>query len=134
MTRILGIDCGTRRVGIAWSDPLGLGATPLEVVDRSEALVRIAELVDEEGIETVVIGLPVGLGGLEGRSAEDARNFGAELRRQTGVEVVFRDERFTSRIAEQRLLAAGLKRRERRAEVDRMAAAIILQDYLDGRT
>lgn len=133
MNRILGVDYGARRVGIAISDPLGLGATPLEVVDRSKALARISRLVEEQEVGMIVVGLPTGLSGGEGRSAEEARNFGAELERQTEAEVIFQDERFTSRIAEQRLLDAGMKRRERRATVDRMAAAIILQDYLDGR-
>ena len=132
MTRILGVDVGTKRVGLAVSDPLGLGATPLDVVSRAASFERIAGIVEEHDVKTVVIGLPTGLSGGEGKSAQDARNFGGELGRRMGVEVVYRDERFTSRIAEQRLLDTGMKRRERRSAVDQMAAAIILQDYLDG--
>ena len=131
MTRVLGVDCGTKRVGLALSDELGLGATPHDVIDRDRAEEKIERLVADKAVTLIVIGLPTSLGGGEGASASDARNFGESLRRLTGVEVVFRDERFTSRIAEDRLLRAGMKRRDRRSAVNKMAAAIILQDYLD---
>jgi len=131
VTRILGIDYGTRRIGLAISDGLGITARPLEVVARSD-LERALRRIDEEyGIERVVLGLPTGLGGSEGASAAAARELGAEAAEILGVEVVFIDERFTSRMAESALLESGMKRRDRKETIDKVAAAIILQTYLD---
>lgn len=133
MTRYLGIDYGTRRVGLAISDGLGLTARPLEVVERSQAAKRVGELVAEYEVDKVIVGLPTGLSGGEGESAEAARDLAAEISGIEGVEVEFVDERFTSRIAESALLESGMKRRDRRATVDKVAAAIILQGYLDAQ-
>lgn len=132
MTRYLGVDSGSKRVGLAVSDPEGILASPLEVVARDEAVGRVAELVVELGIGGLVVGLPTGLSGGEGRSAEDARALGAELATETALPVVFVDERFTSRLAEEALLKTGMRRRRRRERVDKAAAALILQDFLDG--
>lgn len=96
-------------------------------------MTALTRLVSEHRVEKVIVGLPTLLSGDEGESARDARNFGDALQRLTGVEVVFRDERFTSRIAESTLLESGMRRRKRRATVDKAAAAIILQDYLDSQ-
>lgn len=131
MTRYLGIDYGSKRVGLAISDALGLTAQPLEVVSRPEAAERVRELVDQLDIERLVMGLPTGLAGGEGGSAEAAREFAERLGRDLGVDVVLVDERFTSRIAESALLESGMKRRRRRDTVDKVAAALILQSYLD---
>ncbi len=95
-----------------------------------DALRRISEDYDLEG---VIIGLPTALGGHEGESAEGARALAEEIRALLGIEVEYVDERFTSRMAESALLEAGLKRRERRETVDKVAAAIILQAFLDSR-
>ena len=127
------MDFGSKRVGLALSDPLGIGATPLAVVARSDAVVEIARVVEERDVETIVIGLPTSLGGEEGKSAADARKLGEQLAELTQVSVVFHDERFTSRMAESALLESGMKRRKRRDTVDKVAAAIILRDYLDTR-
>lgn len=131
MKRLLGVDSGSRRVGLAISDPLGLLAHPLSVVGRSGAVDEIARIVADEDVGTVVVGLPTGLSGGEGRSAGEARRLAAEIEERTGVEVVLVDERFTSRIADGSLLGIGLKRRDRRRLADKVAAAIILQEYLD---
>ena len=131
MSRVLGVDCGSKRVGLALSDGLWLTASPLAVLDRSAAVDEIARLVQDHDVGTIVIGLPTGLSGVEGATAADARNFGDELASSTGIEVTYHDERFTSRMAESALLESGMKRRERRETVDKVAAAIILQDYLD---
>ena len=130
MTRFLGVDYGAKRVGIAVSDGLGMTAQPLEVVPRSVAISRIAELAAEYKASTVVVGLPTGLGGEEGSSAAAARALGDEIE-ASGLDVVYLDERFTSRLAEGVLLESGLKRQDRRDTVDKVAAAIILQSYLD---
>jgi putative Holliday junction resolvase len=132
VTRYLGVDCGTKRVGVAVSDAAGILASPLEVVSRAEAVDRLAELASDHQVGGLVVGLPTSLSGEEGRSAEDARRFGAELGAATGLPVVFVDERFTSRIAEEALIESGKRRRERRGAVDKAAAALLLQGFLDG--
>lgn len=131
MSRSLGVDYGTKRVGLALSDPLGLTARPLAVVPRSKIVEEVVSLVKEQEVGTIVVGLPTGLGGDEGISASEARKLADELATATGVDVVLRDERYTSRMAESALLESGMKRRQRRESVDKVAAAIILQDYLD---
>ena len=133
MSRSLGVDFGSKRIGLALSDPLGIGATPLAVVGRSGAVAEIARVVEEQDVDTIVIGLPTGLRGEEGKSAGEARKLGEELAAITEANVVFQDERFTSRMAESALLESGMKRRRRRDTVDKVAAAIILRDYLDTR-
>jgi len=131
VSRLLGVDYGSKRVGLAVSDALGLIASPLSVVPRSSAVEDVVALVKELDIVTIVVGLPTALGGGEGVSASEARRLADELATATGVEVVLRDERFTSRMAEGALVETGMKRRKRRETVDKIAATIILQDYLD---
>ncbi len=131
MSRYLGVDFGTKRVGLAISDSLGMTARPLSVVPRALAVDEVVVLVKEQDIGTIVVGLPTGLSGGEGMSATEARKLADELASATGVDIVLLDERFTSRLAEVALLESGMKRRRRRETVDKVAAAIILQDYLD---
>ena len=131
MTRYVGVDYGTRRIGLAISDGLGLTARPLDVVGRKELLTTLSRVVSEYGVDTVVVGLPTGLGGDEGFSARGARELGAVIADRVGVTVVYVDERFTSRMAESALLESGMRRRGRKETVDKVAAAIILQTYLD---
>ncbi|MEE9178562.1 MAG: Holliday junction resolvase RuvX [Acidimicrobiia bacterium] len=133
MTRYLGVDYGTKRVGLAISDGVGLTARPLEVVPRNIVVERVRELDEEYTIKMVIVGLPTGLSGEEGVSAVGARALGKELLAATGIPVDYLDERFTSKLAEDVLLQSGMKRRQRRETVDKVAAAIILQDYLDVR-
>lgn len=132
MIRYLGVDPGKKRVGVAVSDATGLLAAPLEVVSRPVAAKRISELVIEHGIGGLVVGLPRALSGEEGASAHDARELGAELAAETGLPVIFVDERFTSRIAEETLIEIGMRRKKRRQEVDKAAAVLLLQGFLDG--
>lgn len=131
MTRILGVDFGTKRIGLAISDDLGITARPLAVVARSEITDAIQRILGEYDIDRVVVGLPTGLSGKEGISAESARELGSEVEGLFGLTVEYVDERFTSRIAESALLESGMKRRDRKEHVDKVAAAIILQTYLD---
>lgn len=131
MSRTLAVDYGTVRVGLAVSDPLGIMASPIGVVPRKEAVRHIGDLTEQMDIGTIVVGLPAALGGHEGVSAVEARALGEEIHQTTGIPVVYHDERFTSRMAESNLLEKGMKRRDRRNKVDEVAAAIILQDYLD---
>jgi putative holliday junction resolvase len=131
VSRSLGVDYGTKRVGLAISDPLGLTARPLSVVPRSSVVDEVVNLVKRQDVGTIVVGLPTGLSGEEGMSASEARKLADELGSATGVQVVLVDERYTSRMAEGALLESGMRRQKRRESVDKVAAAIILQDYLD---
>lgn len=133
MSRYLGLDYGTKRIGVAISDELGLTARPLEVVPRRELAEALRRITDEYQVEAVVIGLPTGLSGHEGKSAAGARELALEVEEIIGIPVEFVDERFTSRIADSALLESGMRRRDRKATVDKIAAAIILQTYLDAR-
>ncbi len=131
MRRVIGVDYGTRRVGLAVSDPLGITASPHSVVARDDVVEVVANLVKELDASTIVVGLPTGLSGGEGESAKEARKLAEELEAVTGADIVLADERFTSRMAEKTLITSGMRRRKRRETVDKVAAAIILQDYLD---
>jgi putative Holliday junction resolvase len=131
VSRYLGIDYGTKRVGLAISDELGLTARPLEVVLVTELDAALTRIVDEYVIEGVVLGLPTSLGGYEGDSAAGARELGNHIGNLLNVPVEYMDERFTSRMAESALLESGMKRSKRKETVDKVAAAIILQTYLD---
>jgi putative Holliday junction resolvase len=129
--RVLGLDHGSRRVGVAVSDALRITAQPLEVVPRTRAINRVKEIVDEYGIAEIVVGLPTSLTGNEGPPAAAARAFGDEIALATGMEVAYVDERFTTVTAEKVMLEAGAKRQVRRDSLDKVAAAIILQTFLD---
>jgi len=132
--RVLGLDYGTRRVGVAVSDPLGITAQPRVVLDARDPrlMEQIAGLATELGVERVVVGLPVSLNGTEGPAAAAAREFAAAVGEATGLPVELADERFTSVSAERVLVQAGLSGRRRRAVRDRVAAAVMLQAYLEG--
>ncbi len=131
--RILGIDHGTVRVGLALSDPLGVLAHPLETVPEPQAVRRIAEVVRERGVTAVVLGLPVRLDGTEGSAAERVRGFLAKLRPRVpeSVPIYLRDESLTTVAASERLRAAGRKAKDQRPVIDQAAAAVLLQEYLD---
>lgn len=131
MSRVLGVDYGTKRVGLALSDALAITAQPLDVVPRDHVVEYIQNLVQSSDVGKIIIGLPTGLGGGESDSAIGARSLADEISKATSVPIEFIDERFTSRMAESALLESGMKRRERRTTVDKVAAAIFLQDYLD---
>lgn len=131
MTRILGIDYGTKRIGLALSDGLGLTARPFDVVRRDELAETLQRIEADYDLDLVVVGLPTTLGGNEGGAAESARRLGTEVGELLGVDVEYVDERFTSKIAEETLLESGMRRRDRRETIDKVAATIILQTYLD---
>ncbi len=133
-SRLLGVDFGSVRVGLAVSDPDRKIAFPLATYTRRDR-VRDAEyyraVVREEEIGRLVVGLPVHLDGREGKKAVEARAFGASLAHATGLPVVFWDERFTTVEAESHLWNAGLTLKGRKERRDRVAAQILLQAYLD---
>lgn len=133
MARVLGLDPGERRIGVALSDPGGIIAQPLEVIDRTDTDVRgrLLELTSHHEVERIVVGLPISLSGNEGRAADLARSFGREVAEITGHVVEFHDERMTTVTAERVLLEAGMKRKGRRDVRDKVAAAVMLQAFLD---
>lgn len=129
--RVLGLDHGSKRVGVAVSDALRITAQALEVIPRHTAVGRIAEIVHKFGVSQIVVGLPTSLSGKEGPAAASARSFANEIEAAVGVKVFLIDERFSTITAENAMLAAGSKRRTRRQSLDKVAAAIILQSFLD---
>ena len=135
-TPALGVDVGSVRVGLAGSDETGTIATPLQTVPRrpAEALWRaVATVVAERLPLRIVVGLPRRLDGGEGDAARDAREVAAELERRTGLPVDLWDERFTTVAAERSMIAAGMRREDRRRRIDAVAASLLLQSWLDSR-
>ena len=139
MPRILGIDYGTRRLGLALSDPSATIAQPLPTLTRRAGkrapVQALANIVQEQEVTEIVIGLPLSLGGDETEWTAEVREFGAKLAQRTSVPVSFLDERMTSVQAEKTVRSLGLKRseREQKERVDAAAALLILQAYLDRR-
>ena len=134
MRRTLGLDVGTKTIGVARSDPTGRLASPVQTLSRRSVAFDVevlAGLVDAHEAERVVVGLPYELDGSEGRSARLARQIGAALAARAGCPVVYVDERYSSVDAERQLIAAGLSRERRRAVIDQQAAVVILQAWLD---
>lgn len=132
--RVLGIDYGLRRVGVAVSDEGARLARPLKVITvsaRRSLLEDLAALVREFTPGTIVVGHPRRLDGSPGTLAATVEEFAARVEQRFGVPVILWDERLTTQAATEKLREAGMRRRKRRAMVDQAAAAVILQDYLD---
>lgn len=131
--RFLGIDPGEKRIGLAVSDPLGITAQGLEVINYNnldEAIERIEHICREYEISTIVVGNPLNMSGLKGVASEKAEEFAALLRQKISAEVVMIDERLTSSSAEKLLIAGGASRKKRRQVKDKIAAVLILETYL----
>ena len=137
--RIMGLDFGSKTVGVAVSDPLLLTAQGIEIIRRKEenklrrTLARIEELVQEYEVELIVLGLTRNMNDTEGERAAATREFAEKLERRTALPVVFRDERLTTVAADRTMMEAGIRRENRKEHVDRIAAVLILQGYLDYR-
>jgi len=133
--RIMGIDFGDSRIGIAVSDPLGWTAQGLETIERKgtaeQDAERIRQLAEQYGVSKIVIGLPKNMNGTIGPSAEKAIEFGELLARVTGLEVIQWDERLTTVAANRLMHEVGMKTSKKKKSVDRIAAVFILQGYLD---
>jgi len=132
--RILGIDPGEKRIGVAMSDPLGItaqGLPTIQVKSPEDAAEQISRIARAETVKKIVVGLPLNMDGSEGEQAERAYHLGQKLEELSGLPVIFRDERLTSRQAELVLLEADMRREKRKKNIDRLAAQIILQSYLD---
>lgn len=130
--RLIGLDVGESRIGVALSDPLGATAQPLQTISRDEeSPQRIARLVVEEGAATVVVGLPLLMDGTEGEQARLVRRFVEDLRKAIDVPVELIDERLTTREAEAVLSKGRVKRARKREASDMVAASLILRAYMD---
>lgn len=135
--RILGLDYGSKTVGVAVSDPLGLTAQRVETIWRKQenklrrTLARIEELVAEYKAEQIVVGLPKNMNNTMGERADKSLEFKEMLEKRTGLPVVMWDERLTTVEAERTLMEAGVRRENRKEYLDSVAAVLILQGYLD---
>ena len=135
--RIIGLDYGTKTVGVAVSDSLGITAQAVETITRKEenklrqTLARIEALIDEYNVEEIVVGLPKNMNNTIGERAEACRDFADKLERRTGLPVIMWDERLTTVSADNVLKECGVRRENRKAVVDKIAAVFILQGYLD---
>lgn len=132
--RILAVDLGTKRVGLALSDPTGTIAQALDVIPRTSmaaVIGRIAQVAADHLVDRIVVGLPLRMDGREGTEASQARAFTARLQTAVPVPVEMVDERLSTAEAERALVAADVSRRQRRERRDAVAAALFLQTYLN---
>jgi putative Holliday junction resolvase len=132
--RAIGLDVGTKTIGVAATDALGMMAHPVKTVSRKgvkKDCVELQAIASEREAEVVVVGLPLELDGREERSCRLARQIGARMAEVTSLPVCYVDERFTSVEAERRLLETGMKRKRRKQVIDQVAAVLILQAWLD---
>ena len=138
--RIMGLDFGSRTVGVAISDSLLLTAQGVEIIRRKEenklrqTLARIEELIVENEVEEIVLGLPKNMNDTEGVRVELTKEFKEKLERRTGLPVYFWDERLTTVSADKHMMESGIRREDRKKYVDEIAAVFILQGYLDYRS
>ena len=134
--RVLGIDHGTKRIGIALSDPSGTIALPLEYVlaePFANFLSRLKELIREKQVEMILVGMPRNMDGSYGPAAAKVQEFVAVLKETIAIPIKTWDERLTSAQANRFLLQADVRRKDRKEKVDKAAAAILLQSFLDSR-
>jgi putative Holliday junction resolvase len=132
--RVLALDLGKKRIGLAISDGLGITAQGLETLERRgrrDDIEDLRRLAVERGVTKILVGDPLHMSGETSRQGDYTREFASELERKTGLPVVFRDERWTSREAERTLRGSGVAHGKRKATIDKLSAVILLQDYLD---
>ena len=137
--RIMGLDFGSKTVGVAVSDPLGSTAQGVEIIRRKsqsklrQTLARIEELVEEYDVNELVLGFPKNMNGTEGERCERTKEFKELLEKRTGLPVALWDERLTTVAADRSMLEKGMGRYERKEYVDEIAAVFILQGYMDAK-
>lgn len=137
--RIMGLDFGSKTVGVAISDGLLVTAQGIEIIRRKEenklrqTLARIEELILEYEVQEIVLGCPKNMNGTEGVRVELTEEFRDKLKRRTGLPVILWDERLTTVAADRTMMEAGIRRENRKEYVDKIAATLILQGYLDRR-
>ncbi|MCR4696341.1 MAG: Holliday junction resolvase RuvX [Lachnospiraceae bacterium] len=137
ISRLMGLDFGAKTVGVALSDPTGLIASPFEIVTREKedklrrTLARIEEIIAEYNVKKIILGYPVNMDGSEGERVRKTEEFRDMLIRRTGLDVIFFDERLTTVEAHEIMSDANVKGIDRKKYVDKIAAALILQGYMD---
>jgi len=131
--RILGIDYGTKRVGFAISDPLYLIATPLATVDRKKVVEKIGEILKDFSLLKIIVGYPLRTDGRKGKRAEAVEKFVSVIKERFQIEVELWDERYSTVEAERIMRDSGEKPSREKGKVDKIAAAVILQSYLDSK-
>jgi len=134
--RILGLDLGKKRIGLALSDPLGITAQGLDTLNRTrirEDLDRLAGLIERHGVSLILIGNPVHMSGEEGRQSDSARAFAARLEERTGVPCRLWDERLTTVEATRVLKESGISSKKRSDAVDKLSAVVLLNSYLSAQ-
>ena len=132
--RVLGLDIGTKNIGVALSDELGILAQGKEVILRKSdkyAIARIKEIVEEFGVGKIVAGLPMNMDGSKGARAEDSERFSGKIEKEISVPVILWDERLSTKEAEDVMIRADISRKKRKKVIDKVAAQLILQGYLD---
>lgn len=132
--RIIGLDIGDRRIGVAISDPLRITAAGLETIERKNMkadVLAVAQIAERHGAVQIVVGLPLNMDGSTGEQAEKVKSFSRKLARETELPIVYEDERMTTISAIRSLSLQGVKTGHNKAMVDKQAAAIILQKFLD---
>lgn len=128
--RILGLDVGTKRTGVAMSDALGIIAQSLETIE-TENLARVMDIISEHEVSELVVGLPLNMNGTKGPKADEVIAFVDKLKEKISIPVKMWDERLTTVAAEKELIRADVSRKNRKKVVDKLAAQLILQGYLD---
>ncbi|MBA2869786.1 putative Holliday junction resolvase [Anoxybacillus calidus] len=136
--RVLGLDLGTKTLGVAISDELGWTAQGLETIKIDEeqgqfGLKRLRELIEEYHVEAIVLGFPKNMNGTVGPRGEASQQFAEILKQEFGLPVILWDERLSTMAAERMLIAADVSRKKRKQVIDKMAAVMILQSYLDSK-
>lgn len=133
--RKIALDVGDVRIGIATSDPMGIIASGYETYTKTnneeKDFMYFSDLAKQKQCDTFVIGLPINMDGTEGPRAIMVREFGEKLKKYTEIKVVFQDERLSTVSAEKALIEGGMRREQRKKVIDKVAASIILQSYLD---
>ena len=135
--RIMGLDYGSKTVGVAISDPLGITAQGIEIIRREketklrQTLARIEALIKEYQVESIVLGFPKNMNDTEGERCEKTKEFKELLEKRTGLEVILWDERLTTIAANEAMIEMGIRRENRKEYIDQIAAIFILQEYLD---
>ncbi len=132
--RVLGLDVGDRRIGVAVSDPLGIIAQGVTVIERKtldEDLKAIKDIIAQYGAESVVVGMPINMDGTRGKSADKVTEFVGALGSSAGIPVATYDERLSTKESEKFLISSDVSRRKRKSVIDKIAAQLILESYLE---
>lgn len=136
--RVMGLDVGTKTVGVALSDELGWTAQGLETIKIDEekgqlGYARVQEIVEQNNVDTIIVGLPKHMNGSVGERGEACINYGEELKNRLSLPVIMWDERLSTMAAEKLLITADVSRKKRKKVIDKLAAVVILQGYLDSK-